>query len=50
MFAEAVPDTTGYMITGYAVFFSVLLIYLLSLALRWRKLVRDFHSLEELEG
>jgi len=43
------PDTTGYLIGGYAVFFSVIAIYLISLIVRWSNLKRDLRTLEELE-
>lgn len=37
-----------YMLAGYGVIFSVLAVYLISLAVRWRNLKRDLHSLEEI--
>ncbi len=43
------PDTSAYMIAGYAIFFTVLVIYLLSLFLRWQNLRRDLSILEDLE-
>ena len=49
MFTEMPPDTTGYMIGGYVVFFGVLAIYLISLIVRWVNLKRDLRTLEELE-
>ncbi len=49
MFTEMPPDTTGYMIGGYVVFFGVLAIYLISLIVRWVNLKRDLHTLDELE-
>lgn len=48
MFADMPPDTTGYMIAGYVVFFGVLAIYLISLIVRWINLKRDLRTLEEL--
>jgi hypothetical protein len=42
------PDTTNYMIAGYAVFFVVVTFYIATLALRWRNLMRDVQTLEEL--
>ena len=47
---ETTPDTTAYMIGGYAVFFIVSAIYLLSLYLRNRNLQRDLETLTELEA
>ena len=49
IFQQATPDTTSYMIAGYAVIFSVLLLYLLSLFIRNRNLKRDLETLEELD-
>ncbi|HJW91086.1 MAG TPA: hypothetical protein VJ436_10645 [Anaerolineales bacterium] len=46
---EPTPDTSVYMIAGYAVIFGVILIYLLSLYLRQRNLKQDLIVLEELE-
>ena len=42
-------QTTGYMVLGYAVIFSVMLLYLISLAVRSRNLQRNLKSLKELE-
>ena len=42
-------DTTSYMIAGYAIFFSVTIIYLFSLFTRWKNLQRDLETLEELK-
>jgi hypothetical protein len=44
----ATPDTTNYMIAGYAIFSIVMLSYLVSLYTRWRKLERDQHTLDEI--
>lgn len=49
IFQQATPDTTSYMIAGYAVIFSVLLLYLFSLFIRNRNLKRDLETLEELD-
>ena len=46
---EPTPDTSIYMIAGYAVIFSVMLIYLVSLYLRQRNLRQDLEMLDELE-
>ena len=43
------PDTTDFMIAGYAVIFSLLFIYLGSLIVRWRSLKREQHILEEID-
>jgi len=48
-FQETTPDTSGYMIAGYAVFFIVSAIYLFSLTVRNRSLRRDLETLEQLE-
>jgi hypothetical protein len=46
---EPTPDTTFYMNLGYAVFFIVSAIYLVSLFLRDRNLKRDLETLEEMQ-
>lgn len=43
------PDTSAYMIGGYAVFFVVMAIYLTSLYLRQRRLRDELTTLEQLE-
>ena len=47
---EPTPDTTAYMIAGFAVFFIVAAIYLASLYVRSRSLQRDLETLAELES
>ena len=42
-------ETTNYMIMGYSVIFGVMLIYLVSLIVRFRNLKQDLQVLEELE-
>jgi L-asparagine transporter-like permease len=42
-------NTVSYMILGYAVIFVVILIYLMSLAIRSRNLRQDLEVLKELE-
>ncbi|MCE9644375.1 MAG: hypothetical protein K8S20_00125 [Chloroflexi bacterium] len=49
MFQEATPDTSGYMIAGYAITFIVMGIYVLSLYLRNSNLKRDAETLESLQ-
>jgi hypothetical protein len=44
---ETPPNTTDFLILGYAVFFLVMGIYLASLAVRFRNLKRDLEILEE---
>jgi CcmD family protein len=48
-FQEITPDTSGYMIAGYTVAFTVIGLYLLSLYLRNRNLKRDLETLESLQ-
>jgi hypothetical protein len=48
-FQEITPDTSGYMIAGYAVFFIVSAIYIASLVVRHRNLQRDLETLEEMD-
>ena len=47
---QATPDTTAYMIAGYAVILSVIAIYLISLYVRQRNLKQDLEMLEELQS
>ncbi len=49
LFQEAIPNTTNYMILGYAVIFTVMFIYLVSLVIRQRNLKQDLDLLKELE-
>lgn len=46
-FQEAPAATTNYMIAGYAVIFGMILIYLISLALRRKNLKQDLAVLQE---
>ena len=48
-FQEPTPDTSGYMIAGYAVAFVVMAVYVASLYLRNRNLNRDLAMLEEMD-
>ncbi len=43
-----IPDTTNYMIAGYAVFSIVMVSYLVSLYTRWHKLEREQQILDEI--
>ncbi len=43
------PDTTNFMLAGYAVIFSVMAIYIVSLFMRWRNLQQDLKTLEEMQ-
>ena len=43
------PETTNYMILGYVVFTTVMVIYLLSLYIRNRNLKQDIELLKDLE-
>ncbi len=45
----APAETTDYMIAGYVVIFTVMFLYMGSLALRRRSLERDIALLEELD-
>ena len=49
MLFQSTIDTSNYMIAGYTVFFSVTIVYLLSLITRWKNLQRDLETLEELD-
>ena len=46
---EGPADTLNYMIAGYAVIFGVMLVYLVSLVVRWRNLRQDEEMIEQLE-
>jgi len=48
-FQEPTPDTSGYMIAGYAIAFLVMGLYVLSFYLRSRNLRQDLTMLEEIE-
>ena len=48
-FQEAPAETTAYMIAGYSVIFGVMLIYLASLLVRRKNLLRDLETLQEIE-
>jgi hypothetical protein len=46
---ETTPDTSQYMIAGYAIAFGVMFIYVASLFIRSRNLKRDMSMLEEMD-
>jgi hypothetical protein len=46
---DAPPDTSPYMIAGYAVFFIISAIYIISLLVRWRNLHEDMNTLKTIE-
>jgi hypothetical protein len=46
---QAPAETTRYMIAGYAVIFSIMLVYIISIFIRRRNLKRDMQTLNELE-
>ena len=48
-FQEATPDTSGYMIAGYAITFLVMALYVASIYLRSRNLKQDMDMLNEME-
>lgn len=47
---EITPDTSGYMIAGYVIFFVTMGIYIFSLYLRNKNLKRDLETLESIEA
>ena len=49
IYQNAPAETTNYMLAGYAVIFSIMFLYLVSLAIRARNLKRDLQTLSELE-
>ena len=46
---EGPANTLNYMIAGYAVIFTVMVIYLASLVVRWRNLRQDQEMLEQIK-
>jgi len=46
---QAPAETTRYMIAGYSVIFSIMLLYVISIFIRQRKTTRDLKMMEELE-
>ena len=46
---ETTPDTSQYMIIGYAISFGVMLLYVISLVVRSRNLKQDLSTLEEFQ-
>jgi hypothetical protein len=43
------PDTAGYMILGYVIFIALPILFILSLAYRYRNLKRDEEAVQTLE-
>ena len=48
-FLETPPDTSQYMLAGYAIAFGVMFIYVVSLVIRFRNLNRDMSMLEDMD-
>ncbi|HSG43955.1 MAG TPA: hypothetical protein VLA72_12440 [Anaerolineales bacterium] len=46
---SSTPDTSGYMIAGYAIAFIVMGLHVASLYIRTRNLNRDMETLEEMD-
>ncbi len=46
---DAPAETMGYMLAGYGVIYGLMLIYFVSLVIRWRNLRQDEQTLEELD-
>ena len=46
---ETPPDTSSYMVAGYAISFAVMLLYVASLFIRYRNLNRDMSMFEEMD-
>ena len=49
LFLETTPDTSGYMIAGYAIAVVIMILYSASLAIRWRNLKQDEDVLNEIQ-
>jgi len=50
MLLKTTPDTFGYMLAGYVVFFALPLLFILRLWLRQRNIKKDLEMMEELRG
>jgi hypothetical protein len=48
-FLETPPDTSQYMIAGYAITFGVMFVYVASLFIRYRNLNRDMSMFKEMD-
>ena len=48
-FQDATPDTSGYMIAGFAITFIVMALYVASIYIRNRNLQQDMTLLEEMD-
>ena len=48
-FLDTPPDTSSYLIAGYAIAFTVMIIYVASLFIRSRNLQRDLSMLEDMD-
>lgn len=46
---NAPADTMEFMVAGYSVIFGVMLLYLVSLVVRWRNLRQDEELIEQLD-
>jgi len=46
---QAPAETTRYMIAGYTVIFSIMLLYIISIFIRRRSLKRDLQILDDME-
>jgi hypothetical protein len=49
-FLQTTPDTSSYMVAGFAVIFGAMALYLASLYIRQKNLEQDIRLLEELGG
>jgi hypothetical protein len=47
---DAPPDTSAYMIAGYAIFFAISVLYVVSLTIRRRNLEKDLETLEAIKA
>jgi cell division protein FtsL len=50
MFLETTPDTSGYMIAGFAVAFITMGLYVISMYIRNQNLQRDLETLEAMKS
>jgi cell division protein FtsL len=49
LFLQTTPDTSGYMIAGFAIAFIVMALYVASIAMRTRNLNQDLTTLDEMD-
>lgn len=46
---ETMPETTQFLVLGFAVTFGIIGAFIVAMITRWRSLTRDLHALEQIE-